>query len=108
MADLFKTTKTTVTVVGREASEDAIYIGRKAPRYPQSCFHNPFKIGFDGDRKDVLLKFAEYWYAPEQKTLRTFAIQELAGKTLVCWCHPMDCHGDLIAAYVNWKVAKPE
>lgn len=100
MTTLFPTT--TVECVGKGNFD--VYIGRKIPRrFEESPFHNPFKIGYDGERKEVLLAFLEYWYAPEQKALRDIAVKELSGKILGCWCSPFSCHGDFIAGYVNWK-----
>ena len=84
------------------------YIGRKWAEFEESPYHNPFHIGKDGDRPEVLLKFAIYWYAPEQKKLRDRAVQELSQLQpdgfVGCWCYPQFCHGDIVAGYVNWKL----
>lgn len=94
--------ETSVTAVNQENFD--IYIGRKVTtRFAQSPFHNPFRIGYDGERAEVLLKFLNYWYAPEQKHLRELAVKELVGKRIACWCKPLSCHGDIIAGYVNWR-----
>lgn len=102
MKTLFSTTK--VVCISKKEDFD-IYIGRKVTnRFAQSVFHNPFKIGDDdGNRDEVILKFIDYWYAPERKALRELAVKELTGKTLACWCAPFPCHGDIIAGYVTWK-----
>src|SRR5258708_30825901 len=100
MSELFPETK--VVAISKENFD--IYIGRKVShRFEESTFHNPFKIGYDGDRREVVLLFLEYWYAPERKTLRELAVKELTGKTLGCWCKPLLCHGDIVASYVNWR-----
>lgn len=80
-----------------------VYIGRGSRSHVESPYHNPFIIGPDGSRDEVLLLFFEYWYAPEQAPLRRAAIAELTGKKLGCWCHPDRCHGDIIAGYLAWK-----
>ena len=80
-----------------------VYIGRTFAEFAESIFKNPFHIGKDGDRDEVLLKFIEYWYAPEQTDIRHLAAKVLYDKTLGCWCKPKSCHGDIIAGYVNWK-----
>jgi|ERR1700683_875145 len=81
-----------------------VYIGRKMGNlHPESPYHNPFRIGYDGDRDDVILKFIEYWYSPKQQELRHAAAEQLFGLRLGCWCRPLPCHGDIIAGYVNWK-----
>ena len=80
-----------------------VYIGRAYSMMPQSPFHNPYHIGKDGTREEVLLKFCVYWYAPEQAKLREQARRTLAYSILGCWCKPKSCHGDIIAGYVNWR-----
>lgn len=77
------------------AVEDYVYIGRP------SKWGNPFRIGPDGDRQGVIAKFTEYWYAEAQAPLRRAARIELIDKVLGCWCKPEDCHGDVIAEFVN-------
>lgn len=84
-----------ITVVkvrpGGRCGHEVHYIGRKWAGYGESVFHNPFHVGKDGDREEVLLKFAEYWYAPEQAWLRRKAFAMLAiNDTLGCWCKPLD------------------
>lgn len=81
------------------------YIGRACWGRSESIFHNPFRIGRDGTREEVIAKFAAYWYAPEQYWLRLRAGQEiLLDDVLGCWCHPLSCHGDIIAGYLTWKM----
>jgi|HubBroStandDraft_2_1064218.scaffolds.fasta_scaffold1728197_1 hypothetical protein len=94
---------TTVVNIRNEQTYD-VYIGRVFGVLGQSPFNNPFLIGADGNRAEVIEKFAEYWYAPEQAVLRRKAVEQLRGKILGCWCKPNLCHGDIIAGYVNWKM----
>ena len=71
---------------GRPAS--AVYIGRPSP------WGNPFAIGRDGDRDEVMGKYVT-WLG-EQPDLVEKARRELAGKDLVCWCVPAACHGHVL------------
>lgn len=73
-----------------------VYIGR--PAY----FGNPFEIGIDGNREEVIEKYKD-WFVMQIKTNNVFRKQldKLKGKTLGCWCKPKDCHGDIIAEYLN-------
>ncbi len=74
------------------------YVGRP------SIFGNPFHLERESDRDLVLLEFADYWYAPEQKWLRERALLEIhKGQVLGCYCHPKRCHADIIAGYIEWK-----
>lgn len=67
--------------------EDAVYIGRG------SKWGNPFKIGIDGNRSQVISLYEE-WLKTQETLLDS--IDELDGKTLVCFCKPKQCHGDIL------------
>lgn len=65
-----------------------IYVGRP------SKWGNPFVIGKDGTREEILVKFRE-WILQQPKLLEDLI--ELKGKIIACWCKPNDCHGDILA-----------
>lgn len=71
----------------------AKYIGRGSP------WGNPFVIGRDGDRAEVIAKH-EQW-ALGRPGLIARARQELAGYDLVCFCAPAACHGDFWLRVAN-------
>jgi len=86
-----------------------VYIGRKHPRFPAgSKWQNPFKIGKDGTREQVLEKF-RLWL-PKQKHLIA-NLEELRGKTLGCWCKsasdPKPCHGDIYLEFLQKTPQQP-
>jgi ribosomal protein S27AE len=62
-----------------------------------SKWGNPFRIGPDGDRAEVIRKYRAW--VVEQADLMA-ALPELRGKVLGCWCHPSSCHGDVLAELV--------
>lgn len=70
----------------------AVYIGRP------SIWGNPFVIGKDGPRDDVIAKY-ETWLLGNGKLVDQLAA--LAGKDLVCWCAPARCHGDVLVRLAN-------
>jgi hypothetical protein len=70
-----------------------VYIGRGGP------FGNPFKIGRDGTREQVIEKF-ESWLRT-QPALVEQVKRELKNKRLGCWCSPLACHGDVLARIAN-------
>jgi len=74
-----------------------LYIGRanKTFNVKQSIFFNPFIIGKDGTRKEVIEKFREY--APTNKALMN-NLYLIDGQTLGCWCNwpNEDCHGSVL------------
>ena len=57
---------------------------------------NPFRIGRDGTREEVIDKFRAHG---EKTGLDKKARAELTGKVLGCCCKPLPCHGDV---YVEW------
>lgn len=88
--------KTTVVHVNDVLGYDS-YIGRANPRrgLKASPFANPFKIGVDGDRAEVIAKY-RLWLI-DRPALIHRAVRELRGKRLGCWCAPEACHGDVLA-----------
>ncbi len=69
-----------------------VYIGRP------SKWGNPFSIGKDGTRKEVIQKYEEYFL--HNPHLMNF-LYELKGKVLGCWCKPKACHGDILVKYME-------
>lgn len=76
-------------VVHCKRADFDIYIGRP------SKWGNPYNIGKDGDRTEVVDKYKEYLRS--HPDLIKDARNELKGKTLGCWCSPQLCHGDILA-----------
>jgi hypothetical protein len=64
-----------------------VYIGRP------SKWGNPFVIGEDGTREEVIKKYEE-WIRGRPDLLND--ISELKDKVLGCWCSPQSCHGDVL------------
>lgn len=60
---------------------------------------NPFVIGRDGNRKQVIDKYAEWIASSVDAAPLRAAIRrgELVGKQLACHCYPLPCHGDVLA-----------
>ena len=69
-----------------------------------SKWGNPFVIGKDGTRKEVIEKY-EKWIRNQPELMN--AIVELDGKVLGCWCKPQSCHGDVLVKLLDeYKVNK--
>lgn len=75
---------------GNEVSE---YIGRGTK------WGNPFVMGYDGDRGQVIQKYKEY--LDNHPELKEAAKKELKGKHLLCFCAPLPCHGDILLKLAN-------
>lgn len=71
-----------------------VYIGRP------SIWGNPFKVGKDGTREEVIAKYWK-WLYDTHPTLVGRIRKELRGKVLGCWCAPKACHGDVLAEIAN-------
>lgn len=69
-----------------------IYIGRP------SKWGNPFLIGRDGTREEVIEKYRQ-WILTQPQLMND--LKELKNKTLGCWCRPLLCHGDVLVELVN-------
>lgn len=81
-----------------------VYVGRgRCPKTGvQGQWGNPFRIGPDGGRHAVLVKYVKWLRG--QPHLMERAKRELAGKVLGCWCAPAECHGDVLARVANGEV----
>src|SRR5690606_26410352 len=89
----------------------AVYIGRAVPRrgLKASIWANPFRIGEDGSRAQVIEKYREG--ALLFLSLETYMqeLRELAGKPLACWCRhdgeerteAYACHVDVLVKLIR-------
>lgn len=76
-----------------------VYIGRKHSDFPEgSPYFNPFKIGIDGTRAEVIEKYERYLRSSPELLERLLSLD---GKILGCWCKPKQCHGDVILKIIN-------
>lgn len=71
-----------------------VYIGRP------SAWGNPFIIGRDGTRGQVIAKYRTWLQEHPELMAR---LSELQGKTLGCHCHPKPCHGDVLLELAEGK-----
>lgn len=87
-----------------------VYVGRagivfiRKERFPKqtSVWANPFKVGKDGTRDEVIGKFRAYM--KERLKSDPSLVQDLLqleGKCLGCWCKPEACHGDVLLELVQ-------
>ncbi|AAQ63370.1 T4 NrdA.1-like protein [Burkholderia phage BcepNazgul] len=72
--------------------DDCIYIGRP------SVWGNPFVIGRDGTREEVIAKYREH--VLNSPSLMSF-LPTIRGRNLVCFCAPEACHGDVLLDLAN-------
>ena len=75
-------------VVNIKTDKYDVYIGRG------SKWGNPFKIGKDGNRAEVIAKYVDWLEGMLYND--KLNLKELRGKILGCHCKPLACHGDIL------------
>lgn len=92
-----------ITVGNKNRGDTGLYIGRG------SVLGNPYPIDAEHDRAAVVALFREHlrrdWQAhgPMRREVEALAHRALAGEdlTLVCFCAPQECHGEVIKAAIE-------
>lgn len=76
-----------------EKVEGALFIGRP------SKWGNPYHIGKDGTREEVIEKYRKYLMTNPELF---YSLPEIRGyEALACYCAPQPCHGDVIIRVFN-------
>ncbi|MFN9659488.1 MAG: DUF4326 domain-containing protein [Cyanobacteriota bacterium] len=65
---------------------------------------NPFVVGRDGSRQEVIGKHRRWLWArlqqpgsPQERELRRLLERARAGELeLLCWCYPLPCHAEVV------------
>ena len=100
---------------GRKIGGEKVYIGRWHEEFGfASPLANPYHIGRDGDRAEVIEKYRR-WLGKQVKNQHSAAYQELVrlaemaehtDLTLICWCkkpgREIGCHGDVVKRAIEW------
>lgn len=83
-------------VVNKSKDRYDVYIGRGSP------FGNPYVIGRDGTRDEVIEKYKAYFLdrIENDESFRR-QVESLKCKVLGCHCKPKRCHGDIIKDYLE-------
>lgn len=86
----------------RRGDPEYVYCGRANGRYgvKASIWQNTHRIEKDTvtERRAAIQKFKDDLLSNDDLMAR---LPELRGKRLVCHCHPLPCHGDVLAAYAD-------
>lgn len=77
-----------------------VYIGR-AGRGFEGTWGNPFPLRPAYAREEIIEKYTAWLYEEFNAPYRARMYEALAGKTLVCFCKPKLCHGDIIVNYID-------
>lgn len=82
-----------------------VYIARRCGKFKEdSIWHNPYHIGKDGTRKEVIEKYRAYILGRSDLMA---LLPTLKGKILGCWCHPSECHGDVLVELIEGYAPAP-
>jgi hypothetical protein len=77
---------------------DVVYVGRAMYRggwrLAASPLANPFRIGVDGNREEVIATYRDHLLGRADLLA---LLPDLRGKRLGCSCNPLPCHADVIA-----------
>lgn len=89
---------------GWQRDSNFVYIGRAGKGF-SGYFGNPMPLEGTETREALLNRYKVYLRGRIELD-KVFAerIQKLRGKTLVCFCKPYLCHGDVIADYLEGRL----
>jgi hypothetical protein len=66
-----------------------------------SFLGNPYEIGRDGTRDDVIEKYREWFYKKLMNPTFRDRVLSLRGLRIGCWCKPLPCHLDVVVEYLE-------
>jgi len=80
-----------------------VYVGRPG------VLGNPFVVGRDGSRQEVIGKYRRWLWerlqepgSLQERELRRLLEQAREGELeLLCWCHPLLCHAEVVRGAVQ-------
>jgi hypothetical protein len=92
-----------ITVANIRTATSGVYIGRAMPGRAGSPLGNPYKITSGAVRADVIARY-EAWLdtqlssdTPARRAFNKLIEAARHGDlVLLCWCAPLECHGDVI------------
>lgn len=99
----------TIKNLSKGGNDVGVYIGRDMLGHPGSPLANPFRITSAACRLEVIGAYREWLKAKiaerdvvvckELARLQSYA--KAGDLTLLCWCAPMICHGDIIKEFLE-------
>lgn len=90
-------------------SGPGVYIGRRMRNLSGSPLGNPYRLAPGGDR-NACIELYKRWLWREIKSggaaldelRRLIEISRTQDVTLLCWCEPLRCHGDVVRDAMVW------
>lgn len=99
-----------ITVANIRDTGDGEYIGRATHGRPASPLANPYKVAAHG-RDGAIRAYRQWLWAHMHDGDQTVMSELLrllrlacrpTGVTLLCWCKPKPCHGDIVKGALEW------
>lgn len=84
---------------GWRTNPNYVYIGRPG-RGMSGNWGNPYPMNRNRSRQESIDEYT-YWLNNQSLDYLRVVRQQLKDKTLVCFCKPYDCHGDIIAEMID-------
>ena len=95
--------------------ENIIYLGRYNDKLDlkASPLANPFKMGIDGTRDEIINKYRKWLFDKIKKkdsnvmgalNMLKLAVLKKMHKKLACYCKPEPCHVDVVIKAVYWLI----
>src|SRR5262249_9551889 len=94
-----------ITIVNRKTYRgESIYVGRP------SILGNPYRIGLDGNRREVIQLYRRFLWkeiqsgagAVHDELHRLAELAKRADLILSCWCHPLPCHATCLKNCIEY------
>ena len=75
-----------------------------------SVLGNPYALGRDGSREQVIAQYRRWLWAQlqapgsaQERELRRLLAQARSGELeLLCWCAPLPCHAEVVRSALLW------
>ena len=88
-------------VAWAQCTDRAVYIGRNFRGWRGTVWGNPFKPQtHEPEEHDRVIALYER-FLDDNADLSARSPELSGGKVLLCWCHPLPCHGDVLARRAN-------
>lgn len=73
----------------------------------RTAWGNPYRIGRDGTREEVIARYrVELWQRIRSGEIALADLAAIAGRDYACWCHPLPCHGTVLARAAAWAAGQ--
>lgn len=94
-------TKDRVLVQWAQDRDRTVYIGRNYRGWRENGWGNPFRPQAHAPEERDRVMALHSRHLDDNPILLARLPELYGGKVLLCWCHPLPCHGDVLAKRAN-------